>query len=434
MSLEDVDVCFENDDIVLAKTFALTYGVSSAEATAVITDYASTHTSSIQHHLITGLLKATPSILTIMVVSANRLSETINTFQVIYHQALYSIQKHTCVDYNSVAYFAQEEKCAEILLATPNNEHYLLNKLGCIHIDVSVQSCGQKQKPSLLIRPAAIVDKTKALLSAPAIAGSKADVAKVVNFFDKSATGDVKEPKENKNNSSTASKVIKTKAIASNPFSSSQSQIRLNTDSKACVTTTETLQPLLGQADTVSAPNTTNMDLEEYAVNSDEEWEDGYKPDKNNLAKMGKAFGAPEGTGGMHAPEISEDLEDADIPVVAVTNKRGKVHVRGALDDFVDDSIPSTLNATGRVKKRKLVPKLFEDEKGYLVTEMVWEEYSEDEAESKSKVAKTEPVKAMVVGDLAPDEKKKGKSAIVKKEVAKNVGAQKSMMSFFGKK
>lgn len=76
---------------------------------------------------------------------------------------------------------------------------------------------------------------------------------------------------------------------------------------------------------------------------------------------------------------------------------------------------------------------MFADEKGYLVTEMVMEEVSEDEAEEPAaetlKRSQSHPKPAPVAA-----KKPKPTPAAGKKGGAKSTGQQKSMMSFFGKK
>lgn len=71
---------------------------------------------------------------------------------------------------------------------------------------------------------------------------------------------------------------------------------------------------------------------------------------------------------------------------------------------------------------------MFEDEKGYLVTEMVWEECSGDEAvpEQPPKKAHAEPAALKASSKPASSANKASKDA--------NKAGQKSMMSFFGKK
>jgi hypothetical protein len=75
---------------------------------------------------------------------------------------------------------------------------------------------------------------------------------------------------------------------------------------------------------------------------------------------------------------------------------------------------------------------MFADEKGYLVTEMVMEEVSDDEAdEAASQSLKRQQSHPKP----APAPAKKAKSAPAKKGGAtKSTGQQKSMMSFFSKK
>jgi hypothetical protein len=98
---------------------------------------------------------------------------------------------------------------------------------------------------------------------------------------------------------------------------------------------------------------------------------------------------------------------------------------------------------------------MFADEKGYLVTEMVWEEFSDDEYEAadtipviKPQKDSPKPAKAKPIGkgesqdsakdDLPAKEKKSaGKKVANKNDTASNAkkgGTQKSMTSFFTKK
>jgi hypothetical protein len=74
---------------------------------------------------------------------------------------------------------------------------------------------------------------------------------------------------------------------------------------------------------------------------------------------------------------------------------------------------------------------VFADEKGYLVTEQVWEEVTDDEVETLPK-----PSKSLKTGDANAKDltEKDNKSALpTKKKVEAKVG-QKSISSFFGKK
>mmetsp|Transcript_22176 Transcript_22176/g.37398 ORF Transcript_22176/g.37398 Transcript_22176/m.37398 type:complete len:211 (-) Transcript_22176:212-844(-) len=148
-------------------------------------------------------------------------------------------------------------------------------------------------------------------------------------------------------------------------------------------------------------------------------------------------------------------------------------HVHGAMDSFMEDVAIAEYKkvqeaeATGNTallkrKKRTLVEKMFADEKGYLVSEMVWEEVTDDELEApvssrspQAKKAKTLSAAAADSsssaggagggGDKENDNNKKKKpankagsssaSAATTASAPKSSGTQqRSMMSFFAKK
>lgn len=95
---------------------------------------------------------------------------------------------------------------------------------------------------------------------------------------------------------------------------------------------------------------------------------------------------------------------------------------------------------------------MFADEKGYLVTEMVWEEFTDDEYEAADTIPVIKPQKDSpkakpngksesqdsAKDDLPAKEKKSaGKKVANKNDTASNAkkgGTQKSMTSFFTKK
>ena len=77
---------------------------------------------------------------------------------------------------------------------------------------------------------------------------------------------------------------------------------------------------------------------------------------------------------------------------------------------------------------------MFADEKGYLVTEMVWEEVTDDEKPDVSdiKPQKPKPVESSI--NKASESKSAAAAAKGKKEAPPAKVAQKNMMSFFAKK
>jgi hypothetical protein len=129
-----------------------------------------------------------------------------------------------------------------------------------------------------------------------------------------------------------------------------------------------------------------------------------------------------------------------------------KIQIHGAMDDFFEDMNrkQGTEATTIKKKRTKLVEKVlstsatlledaltpftrqvFADEKGYLVTEMVYEEVSEDETE---RAPPPLPPQSSVKNEstVGKDSGKKKASSKAAPPAAK--GQQKSMMSYFSKK
>eukprot|EP00597_Dinobryon_sp_UTEXLB2267_P005298 CAMPEP_0170059964 /NCGR_PEP_ID=MMETSP0019_2-20121128/2056_1 /TAXON_ID=98059 /ORGANISM="Dinobryon sp., Strain UTEXLB2267" /LENGTH=417 /DNA_ID=CAMNT_0010265369 /DNA_START=15 /DNA_END=1268 /DNA_ORIENTATION=- len=168
----------------------------------------------------------------------------------------------------------------------------------------------------------------------------------------------------------------------------------------------------------------------------------------------------------------SSDNESESPQVVETTKRKPrkkKEVLHGAMDDFMTENDPENpskpSNEENKRKKKKLVEKMSKDEKGYLVTEMVWEEFTDDEspplpAAVESRIKKTVPEdthddnQETIVADIPavippPSKAKKasketkepkeasqtskGKKATTKAAASKSSGVQKSMTSFFGK-
>eukprot|EP01036_Dinobryon_divergens_P028689 gene28689-37677_t len=161
------------------------------------------------------------------------------------------------------------------------------------------------------------------------------------------------------------------------------------------------------------------------------------------------------------------DISSSPPPAKQQRIKKRKEVLHGAMDDFMNEKDPDLVEQGAaaapsekqpKSKKRRLVEKMFADAKGYLVTEMVWEEFSDEEgdrdrdgdgeAEDKAEAAaeaavppasKPQPSLAATLPSSAaqaPKEKKPAAGAAKKapKSNPTKGGTQKSMMSFFGAK
>ena len=108
------------------------------------------------------------------------------------------------------------------------------------------------------------------------------------------------------------------------------------------------------------------------------------------------------------------------------------------MDDFFEDQQERAAAAPvqGKRKRIKTVERVYQDEKGFLVTALVEEEVTDDEADLPK--PKPKPISPVKKAKLADDEeggkaKPKPKAAAAKGKAAPAAGA-KLMTSFFGKR
>lgn len=182
-------------------------------------------------------------------------------------------------------------------------------------------------------------------------------------------------------------------------------------------------------------------------------------PDKSKIKKRKVAASAPNGSGGVHQSDVvlndhEKDQSGSDDDDNDSKSKRKKKEVlnsnseektvfkrHGAMDDFIEDAALKEKeknvdgDAATRPKRKKLVEKMFADEKGYLVTEMVLEEVSDDDdnvpaTENIKRPTSDHATSTRKSSSAAPKKPKSGASASQKK----TGGMQKSMTAFFGKK
>lgn len=264
-------------------------------------------------------------------------------------------------------------------------------------------------------------------------------------------------------NNSTAPVKTTVSAAVSGFFSKNTVESKLKPKPKGASTTVDA-SSTQGSADKTASPAGAAVSATSRVIQDDEdddEWDDGsgYKPKKSNLAKR-----VPKNKSILDDDEVWDDAKTAKDTdpvctpmevenVVENKGKKGKHALvqRGAMDDFVNDGsfegdakvgpggvcLDEGVNGSGSGaggRKKKLVEKTFENEKGYLVTEMVWEEMSaEEEAELARQAA------------VAAAEAEKRAAALAAKKAAAPVpskkgsttnsgGTQKGMMAFFGAK
>jgi hypothetical protein len=159
-------------------------------------------------------------------------------------------------------------------------------------------------------------------------------------------------------------------------------------------------------------------EVPEMEVDDNEEWDDGCKIDKEKL-KERTGYNEPRGTGGVSEADVLDAMAQ-DERVVNENEGPTKLHIRGAMDDFIPEDKPTSSKKRKRVVTEKTVM-----EDGCFVTKYEEEWITDDEAPV---VAPSNPKTILKKSALKPTPKpaakKKGAPA----------GNSKMMMSFFGTK
>ena len=282
----------------------------------------------------------------------------------------------------------------------------------------------------------------------------------VSSFFSSSSTTS-NNNNNNKNNSKTEKKTTKDNSKP-NIFASSNKN--KNTSNKNTSNKNPSNPEISTKEEIADANNDTDTNSKSKTIidDDDEEWDDGsgYKPKKSNLSKRNKTILDDEemweNTKETPAEEsVPVDPMEVDVDGVdgvegvgedKTTEKKKKKPVlvsRGAMDDYVndhtfegDDVVAPTVTSTER--KKKLVEKVSTDAKGYLITEMVWEDMTpEEEAAEALAVQVAAEKKAAAIAASAAAALKKASAPSTSTSNSKKGSAtiqQKGMMSFFGKK
>jgi hypothetical protein len=214
----------------------------------------------------------------------------------------------------------------------------------------------------------------------------------------------------------------------------------------------------------VGAPKPLDVVLEdryvEGAGDDEEEWDDG-KVKLADRKQMVKKI-APDEVVEFSSQEVDENKEkiahsDENSDLLLGKKRKAKVNIltRGAMDDYMEDIAIEEFKrkqqeeTSGepplKKKKRVLVEKSFMDKDGYFVTEMVWDEVTDDESEIPAAINKA--IEKII--PAASTSKENNPTNRMKREVSEGnkqplkpksqpkhvaaTGGQKSMMSFFSK-
>eukprot|EP01041_Mallomonas_annulata_P003608 gene3608-7179_t len=401
------------------------------------------------------------------------ISEVEREFSKIFSSHVYSIQKETPSNLFLQLYATDMDQANENI-SCQGDSSFLANRLSAlITPDIVIQPIGQRHiavdtiqgtqirdpiKSSTVNKPSQKTENsTKSAKSSSSLSTkdfftntSKPLILTVTpntpaNTTTEPIIANIK-PTTNTEEHTTTKSIAKTTKAKTNPISKSTSGSNNNGSSSMEVDNDNNNEPAV-------VPKVVPADDD-----SDAEWDDGsgfvQKPKIRPVKKikdMSSMFAESESEHTVHS---DNETDNNNIP-----DKKKKKEVFGAMNEFVkttaqvtavtdnDGGENTTTNTApaGKRKRRTLVEKMFADEKGYLVTEMVWEEVTDDEstlpiaAPKKPVNNNSNTLKSDNIINKQDDEDdgngKKGKQPSKKKsKTLPEPGAQKSISSFFGKK
>eukprot|EP01034_Spumella_vulgaris_P022377 gene22377-28499_t len=221
------------------------------------------------------------------------------------------------------------------------------------------------------------------------------------SFFNKSASSSsVVAPAATKTTTKESKSSIFSKS-ASVPAASSQ----VSTDNNNSQNSTS--------AAAASTSSQLEIEQEEQEEGEDAEWDDGsgYKVDKSRVAKRELDGGVArrrviavddddeEETGDKDTTDLTGEAAEGDVESGKKRKAKAALHVHGAMDSYMEDVAIAEYRSSAAAEaagealpkakrtKQKLVEKMFVDAKGYLVTETVMEEVTDDEGDTPSSAA-----------------------------------------------
>ena len=480
------------ENSITVRWLANTLGIDLQNARSSMDKYKKANQSVAVSYLVVGT--AGNGGLSYVVATESELDSIRSTFSPVRSEELYSIHKvPSAINRAEIQALEYEQASEMLLMSHPHSQEFISNVGGyitCTAIDVkpvgqrilssnhSSQVSAQAketiktsvsksiaEKPNLSAISSA-PSSTSAAAAAPAVLKSKSSI-QATNFF-----------------------AAKSAPAPAKPTPTAPIEVAKET--KAALSALAVIAASEKEAPPQKRVGKISMDDDE-----DEEWDAGYKPDPERLkervdttvpARAVISTGSEEMDLSEDADEDALGADSADPAAKKKSKGKGKVVLHGAMDDYMEDvaiaehkRVEANPDAP-KPKKRKLVEKvsypfssffffssvlvfstifqlhthnnfdkratspyllscyqMFADEKGYLVTEMVWEEVTDDESDAPVAVAATtQPPAKRQQTSAAPEKKASapaGKAAAGKKGASEAPKTQqKSMMSFFGKK
>ena len=444
----------DSNQCVSFRWFANVLGIHVEQAKTTMGTFRESNADTFATYCITGHLKGTNETSTVAVVPEDKLDAFKNKYETVNNVHIYSLQKRAMSEIKDKLSYqlstADALQTNELLMQAQSQEvPFLLNASG----GIKMAGINMRQVGHRITMPVPVLAPSSSCASSSS--SNSAAQSKGNSFFGASSSSNSSSSGSSK--AGAAAKKEKPPAAVANffatkksaPSSSSSSSAAADADADADASVPLAAAEKQKKPEkAVTVANTFEGDDED-----DEKFAD------RNQSKMDVSEGAD-------ANDV-DTSPSADKAGKAGKKKNANLNVRGAMDDYFedvaiekfkagegDDDTPGSASkdAAGTValgakkKKMKLVEKMSADAKGYLVTEHVMEEVTDDEDEPPAPPARAPPaapaaagVKRPAPGDVkensepSGDKKAASKPAPAKKQKAAPA-AQKSMTSFFTKK
>lgn len=451
-NLDEVDFLVNNGQFVTCRQLASILDVSYQVAVRILTEYHNLHQFIRATYFLSGVSLDSQKVVSI--VKDSDLESAMQLFSTLDSKLLYSVHKD-CPDniFSQLSLTNNDQKL--------NHETFLLNNNSVIKNEyVQLRPIGVKVTP---INPYLLsfheVGATAALGTVKKVVSSSAK-----DFFKPSSASST--PKELYNVDKAAThqgKAVKIVLPATSAIEGRQ-ELSRTTISKSDEGNSTIMKSSEDSKNKVPDGNVVDTSKVNETVKAskivddeeDEEWDDGggYKTKPKELRKKTfrpskkhiEADSSLEKENVRLASETEADEGSADVEIETGKLKKQKVSTVGAMDGFMTnnednvdvahDSVSAGIG--GKKLTKRLVEKMYMDDRGFLVTNMEYEEVEVDEvegggAESTSGDAKGTVSSAIVKEkskDAAPQPGKKGKG----KMTASDTAPQRSISSFFTKK
>ena len=343
---EELRGFIDNDQFVSFRWFANFLNINVEQSKKLLDKFKASNDDIFATYCVSGQLKNKQQSITI--VPEDHLARCKDLFLVINCVHIYSLQKKKFQQSPTISAqlnAADIQQANELIAQLPSCEAFLLNSVGGVRLDGShVKPIGKRV--AAMVRIISVADKTDDhMMKSFAKVGS--GIEKVGVSSSSSAVKD--SGKEN------SKEKLKASSSVANAFFAKAAAA-----SSSAVTATAAAPPKVIESDKVSRkqaakstePSSTKLpNVAEYDKDDDEEdnWtEEGgasYKPDKKRLQGMKKTkviSVAEEGEG-----SVPPSVDDQPTDETSSEPKKTVLHVRGAMDDYMEDVAIEQYNSGG---------------------------------------------------------------------------------------